>query len=319
MIQTGESWNAPDVGHQTPSMEKMKWAFTVPGGPKYLFSLDKSVKFGRNVSLLNTFSGSSMLDSFISFQPKADPHWITASTEAAHWIYTLFSHFFLTRSSVLPYLPHPLSLSSHLSFPLSHSVIVSFHFLHLPLFSFATHFFYTSHFSSTTFPPSLVHHSLPSSAFFSNIIPLSTFTVTLDIFVLHFFYPIIFLLSLSFLPTFPPFRSLPLSSFLFVILPLSLHPPLHPLPSFRSFPLSLPSATQPQDKWTNASPVIYSLLPPPPSSTAWGEEGEVHSYIYKARKVARVSGCVASLAPFSCISVVISSDNIFCCHCCQIL
>lgn len=62
-----------------------------------------------------------------------------------------------------------------------------------------------------------------------------------------------------------------LSSFLFIFpLSLSLHPPL---PSWCPFCLSFPSATQPQDKLTNASLVMYSQLPALPSSTASGEEG----------------------------------------------
>lgn len=139
-------------------------------------------------------------------------------------------------------------------------------------FSPSCHFLSIYHFLSLTLrlSPSISFNSLsfplrpPHPLFFCFLVPLLHLLPPSSPPLFPLFYPIIFLLPLSFLPPFP----LPSS----VLISLR-YPPIPPPHSFILFSLSLPSATQPQDKWTNALLVIYSLLPPPPSSSAWGRGG----------------------------------------------
>lgn len=110
----------------------------------------------------------------------------------------------------------------------------------------------------------------PSSPFFNIFSSLHSLQPSVFL-PFIFLSPIIFLLSPSILSSYLPPFPLPSSVLISLRYPSSL-PLLYPPPPFFSFFSSFSSATQPQDKWTDASLVIYSLLPPPPSSTAWGEE-----------------------------------------------
>lgn len=145
--------------------------------------------------------------------------------------------------------------------------------------------------------PTFVTHLLTTSLFLQHLRPLSSTSSPLYIHCSpQCFCPSSFSAQSSssspppsFLPTFPPSRSLPLSSFLFVILPLSLFY-IHPLPSFHSFPLSL----QPPNRKTNGRMprwwYIAFFLPLHPPQPEGRRRGEVWSHIYNAGKVARVNG-----------------------------
>lgn len=145
--------------------------------------------------------------------------------------------------------------------------------------------------------PTFVTHLLTTSLFLQHLRPLSSTSSPLYIHCSpQCFCPSSFSAQSSssspppsFLPTFPPSRSLPLSSFLFVILPLSLFY-IHPLPSFHSFPLSL----QPPNRKTNGRMprwwYIAFFLPLHPPQPEGRRRGEVWSHIHNAGKVARVNG-----------------------------
>lgn len=237
-------------------------------------------------------------------------HHICYSGLALFYIIFTWSRFLFTRSRACLgmmlillsfYLCHPLLLTHSTSFirhPFSPSVALIFPSQLLCLFSTFIISFVSSTWSLPQSSFSFLCHSLsinlslspyvsltyfchpfahyfpfsptPSSPFFNIFSSLHSLQPSVFL-PFIFLSPIIFLLSPSILSSYLPPFPLPSSVLISLRYPSSL-PLLYPPPPFFSFFSSFSSATQPQDKWTDASLVIYSLLPPPPSSTAWGEE-----------------------------------------------